>query len=387
MKPARARPLTIVADDLTGACDTGTLFAGRGPVPVTVWPRRAVEAAVRVVDTESRALPPEEAAGRVAAVAGRARAGRWFKKIDSTLRGPIGAEVEALLRATGIATAIVCPAFPAQGRVVLDRVLLVGGVPVADSPIGRDPQFTGSGSSVVEILRAQLDRALAWIPIDQLRAGPEPLAARLGRLAGTTIVADAETDADLDALVDAALAVSPAPLLVGAAGLARALASRLGLLAERAEVPPGGRWLIVAGSRHPATRRQLREARAAGLTVLATAERAADGRPDALGRLVEQAVTALERERWDGVIVTGGETAAALWGALGAERIDLVGAPAPGLALGHLRVPGREPIALLTKAGGFGAPDLLVSLVAAPRVAPAGEEVPVRAAAEGEASL
>jgi uncharacterized protein YgbK (DUF1537 family) len=387
MKPARARPLTIVADDLTGACDTGTLFAGRGPVPVTVWPRRAVEAAVRVVDTESRALPAAEAAGRVAAVAGRARTGSWFKKIDSTLRGPIGAEVDALLRTTGIATAIVCPAFPAQGRVVLDRVLLVGGVPVADTPIGRDPQFAGSGSSVVEILRAQLDRALAWIPIDQLRAGSEPLAARLGRLAGTTIVADAETDGDLDALVDAALAVTPTPLLVGAAGLARALASRLGVLAERVELPAGPRWLIVAGSRHPATRRQLREARAAGLTVLATAERAAESRPDALGRLVEQAVAALERERWDGVIVTGGETAAALWSALGAERIDLVGAPAPGLALGHLRVPGREhPIPLLTKAGGFGAPDLLVSLVAPQRVPSADEVVAVRAAAEGEAS-
>ncbi|HEU4371540.1 MAG TPA: four-carbon acid sugar kinase family protein [Methylomirabilota bacterium] len=362
MKPARARPLTIVADDLTGACDAGTLFAGRAPVPVSVWPRRAAEAAVRVADTESRTVPPDEAAGRVSAVAGRARAGYWFKKIDSTLRGPVGAEVDALLRATGTATALVCPAFPAQGRVVLDRLLLVGGVPVADSPIARDAQFTGGSSSVVEILRAQLDRALAWIPIDQLRAGPEALAARVRRLAGTAIVADAETDADLDALVQAALAVTPMPLLVGSAGLARALAARLGLLAEHAELPSGSRWLIVAGSRHPATRRQIREARAAGLTVLATADRPVENRADVLARLIEQAVAALERERWDLVVVTGGETAAALWAALGAERIDLVGAPAPGLAFGYLRAPGHEALPLLTKAGGFGPPELLVSL-------------------------
>ena len=375
MKPARARPLTIVADDLTGACDTGTLFAGRGPVPVTIWPRRAVEAPVRVVDTETRALPPAEAAGRVAAVAARApRAGHWFKKIDSTLRGPVGPEVDALLRATGTATAIICPAFPAQGRVVLDRLLLVGGVPVADTPLGHDHGFRGGSSSVVEILRAQLDRALAWIPIDQLRAGPEPLAARLTRLAGTAIIPDAETDADLDALVHAALAVTPAPLLVGAAGLARALAARLGLLAERADLPAGPRWLIVAGSRHPATRRQLREARTAGLTVLATPDRTVDHPPDALARLVEQAAAAIARERWDVVMVTGGETAAALWSALGAERIDLAGAPSPGLAFGHLRIPDREqPIPLLTKAGGFGAPDLLVSLAMAPRAVAVGE--------------
>jgi uncharacterized protein YgbK (DUF1537 family) len=362
MRPTRARPLTIVADDLTGACDTGALFAGRGAVPVSVWPRRAVEAVVRVVDTESRVVPPEEAADRVTLVAARARSGFWFKKIDSTLRGPIGPEVDALMRAIGATTAIVCPAFPAQRRVVLDRVLLVGGVPVAETPIARDPQFPGGSSSVVDLLRPRLDRALAWVPIDQLRAGFEALSARLRRLSGTVIVADAETDADLDGLVDAALAVTPAPLLVGAAGLARALAARLGLLGERVELPVGARWLVVAGSLHPATRRQIREARAAGLTVLATPERPTADRADAIARLIEQATAALHREPWDLLVVTGGETAVALWTALGAERLDLLGVPAPGLALGQLRVPGREPLAVLTKAGGFGPPDLLASL-------------------------
>src|SRR6266850_1981408 len=257
MKPTRARPLTIVADDLTGACDTGALFAARAPVPVSIWPRRAAaDAVVRVVDTESRTLSGPDAAERAATVAAGGRARHWFKKIDSTLRGPIGAEVDALMRATGIATAIVCPAFPAQRRVVLDRALLVAGTPVAATPIARDPTFpAGAGSSVVDLLRPQLDRALAWIPIDQLRAGADALAARLRRLAGTAIVA----------------------------------------------------------------------------------------------RLVEQAVAAIERERWDLVVVTGGETAVALWSALGADRMEVAGAPAPGLALGHLRLAGREPQAVLTK--------------------------------------
>jgi D-threonate/D-erythronate kinase len=249
-------------------------------------------------------------------------------------------------------------------------VLLVDGVPVGETPIARDPQFPRGGSSVVDLLRPQLDRALAWIPIDQLRAGAEALAGRVRRLSGTVIVADAETDADLDALIDAALGVTPTPLLAGSAGLARALAARLGVLGERAELPAGSRWLVVAGSLHPATRLQVREARAAGLTVLATPERATTerpergsaGPPDALARLVDQALAALQREAWDLVVVTGGETAVALWSALGAERLDLAGVPAPGLAFGHLRVPGRDPLPVLTKAGGFGPPDLIVSL-------------------------
>ena len=362
MKPTRSRPLTIVADDLTGACDTGALFTARAPVPVSVWPRRPPASAVTVVDTESRTLTAADAAERLTTVATGGRARQWFKKIDSTLRGPIGSEVDALMRATGTASGVLCPALPAQRRVVLDRVLLVDGVPVAETAIGRDPHFPGGSSSVVELLRPQLDRALAWIPIDQLRAGPEALAARVRRLAGAVIIADAETDADLDALAEATLAVTPPPLLVGAAGLARALALRLGLLGERAELPSGGRWLIVAGSAHPATRRQVQEARAAGLTVLATPERRAADRGDAVARLAAQAVAAIERERWDLVVVTGGETAVALWSALGAERLDLIGAPAPGLALGQLRAPGRDPLAVLTKAGGFGPPDLLVTL-------------------------
>jgi uncharacterized protein YgbK (DUF1537 family) len=318
---------------------------------------------VRVVDTESRTLSPADAAERTATVAAGGRARHWFKKIDSTLRGPIGAEVDALMRATGIATANVCPAFPAQRRVVLNRALLVAGTPVANTPIARDPTFpAGNGSSVVDLLRPQLDRALAWIPLDQLRAGTEALTARVRRLAGTAIVAEAETDADLDALVEAALGVTPEPLLVGSAGLGRALAARLGLLGERAELPAGTRWLLVAGSAHPATRRQIKEARAAGLTVLATPERTVADRTEVIGRLVEQAVAAIERERWDLVVVTGGETAVALWSALGADRMEVVGAPAPGLALGHLRLTGREPLTVLTKAGGFGPPDLIVSL-------------------------
>src|SRR5882672_7127943 len=88
-------PVTVIADDLTGACDAGALFAGRAPVPVFVgavapsadWPAAAV-------DTESRGLERAEAAARMrrtaAGLAGR-RDGIVFKKIDSTFRGSIAA--------------------------------------------------------------------------------------------------------------------------------------------------------------------------------------------------------------------------------------------------------------------------------------------------------
>jgi uncharacterized protein YgbK (DUF1537 family) len=356
--------VSILADDLTGACDTGTLFAGKHPVPVAVWPRRPPRALIRVLDTETRAAGGDEAARRVeAAAAGSPAATRWFKKIDSTLRGHIGEEVDALMRATGAAGAVLTPAFPAQGRIVLDRLLLVDGVPVTETPVARDPDFPAPASaSVIDLLRPSCDRPLAWIPIDQVRAGVHALAARLTRLSGTVAVADAEVDEDLGRLVDAVLALPRPPLLVGAAGLARALAQRLGVLAEQVALPSGPRWLIVAGSRHPATRRQIAAARAAGLAVVASPDEEVTDRRAIAVRVADEARRLLERDAFDVVVVTGGATAVALFSALDAERIDLVGAPAPGLAVGYLRAPRWPALPVVTKAGAFGAPDLLVSL-------------------------
>src|SRR5919198_901112 len=140
--------LTIVADDLTGACDAGTLFAGKAPVPVTVWPTAPVAAEVAVVDTESRHLDRAAAAARVSGAAERRPAATsWFKKIDSTLRGHVGAEIAALLDATGATSAVTCPALPSEGRVVLDRVLRVDGA---------------ASAQVVDVIRAESDRPLAW---------------------------------------------------------------------------------------------------------------------------------------------------------------------------------------------------------------------------------
>jgi D-threonate/D-erythronate kinase len=360
--------LAIVADDLTGGCDAGTLFAGRGPVPLVIWPRSLPEAPVGVIDTQSRALVGPEAADRVRTAA-RAAVRRFFKKIDSTLRGRIGAETEALMSGRGSSTALCCPAFPAQGRVVIDGVLTVHGVPVNATPIAADRDFprpapsAPAGAATVDaLLRPQFERPLARLSLEGVRAHPDALAEHLSRLTGQVVLADAETDADLEALAAAALQATPPPLLVGSAGLAGALARCLGLRADRARIPSGRRWLIVAGSRHPAARGQVAAARAAGLTVL-VAPAAEQGDPTSVAKaLAAQARAIVDDGAADLVVATGGETALAVVEAFGAERLDLVGAPGPGLALVHLRGPGRPALPMVTKAGGFGSEELFVSL-------------------------
>ena len=391
--PNPAVAVTLIADDLTGACDAGALFAGRGRVSVIVG-AGAVDPARDVValDTESRAVSPVEARHRMRAAARRLGArlhtGLLFKKIDSTLRGPVGGEVEALQDLSGRRTALVCPAFPEQGRTVVDGLLRVGGTPAHATSVGLDPAYPGGTSDVAEILRRGALRAIRHLPLACVRAGREHLLTTLARAGVGILSADAETDADLDTL--AAAATSPDVVLAGSAGLARAVAAQLGREGPPV-VLPGGAWLIVAGSLHPATRAQLRALEAAGVAgvavddrrepdlaavagalrggrpaFLATVEPAA-GTPSARSRaataLAEAAARLVAQSPPSLVVVTGGDTAYALLMALGADHLELSGSPASGLALADLVVDGAPSLAVLTKAGGFGPPDLFLSLL------------------------
>jgi uncharacterized protein YgbK (DUF1537 family) len=388
--------MTLIADDLTGACDAGALFAGRSPVPVVVDTDRVDPAwRVAVVDTESRGLREAEARARIGAVAarlaGRLRDGRVLKKIDSTLRGAVGAELCALLSATDRSTAVVCSAFPAQRRTVTGGVLYIDGQPVHLSPIGRDPAYAASTSDVADILKnSGANRPVRHLSLGKIREGVHAIQRELAAADGHLIVADAERDADLDAIALAARDC-PAISLAGSAGLARAVASALGEETSPPPLPKGRGWLILVGSLHPVSRAQLqilKSADVAGTRVdgerepdvsapiaaiekgkpafIATSDAVApadDARKATAARLARAAIRVLARTRPDLVVVTGGDTAIALLRHLGAERLELAGAPASGLALGDLIVDGVPALTLLTKAGGFGADDLFPTLL------------------------
>jgi uncharacterized protein YgbK (DUF1537 family) len=390
MAATQSRLVTIIADDLTGACDTGCLFAGPGPVGVVAEPAlSASDRPVIAVDTESRSLAPEEAARVVRSTAERLRprlgGGPVFKKIDSTMRGAVGAELTALLARAPFGAALVCPAFPAHRRIVRHGRLLVDAVPVHESPIGRDPAFRAATSELAALLGG--GAPVVTLDLDDVRAGGEKIAHVLERSRGALVAADAETDADLASLAEAALSV-PGTLAAGSAGLGRALSQALGYAAPFVALPRGPARLVVVGSLHPASRAQLDglegvatvRADAAGHTDPAPAIAAlASGRPavvasvsapaarEAVARHVAQAVAhILAGSRPALVAVTGGDTAYAVLHALRPERFDLLGAPADGLALGRLALAGGREIVLLTKAGGFGAADLFATIVGGP---------------------
>jgi uncharacterized protein YgbK (DUF1537 family) len=385
-----SRVLTIIADDLTGACDTGCLFAGRGPVGVEAPPALAArDRAVVAVDTESRALAAGAAAAALRAMAerlrGRLGAGAVFKKIDSTMRGAVAAELTALLEHGELfSRALVCPAFPAERRVVTHGHLLVGSVPVHESPIGRDPAFRAGTSGLAALLAG--GAPVVPLGLDEVRAGSEKIAHVLEQHPGALVAADGETDADLASLAAACLAV-PGTLAAGSAGLGSALSRALGLAGPAVALPPGTARLVVVGSLHPASRAQLDALARAGLAVVRADGRGhedpepamaalAAGRPAVMAsaatpvsreavafHLARATAAIVERARPDLVAVTGGDTAYALIQALRPRSFDLLGAPADGLALGRLVLDGGRALSLLTKAGGFGSADLFATIL------------------------
>jgi len=382
--------VTIIADDLTGACDTGALYAGRGPVGVFVAPELpGPDWQAAVVDTETRTLPATQAARTVrqmAAVMHERLAGRdVFKKIDSTCRGPIAAELDALVESMGVQAALVCPAFPAQGRTVVKGHLSVHGVPAHESAVGHDPDYPGATSSLVDILSKGSSLTVSHLPLEEVRGPRNRLWRTVGERRGL-VAADAETDADLDALAGAARGHAQV-FLAGSAGLARAAAAAAGQVTSAVPLPKPGAWLVVAGSRHPATRAQLDVLEAAGImgvklddgsepdsarvigeivagrpAFVASGDTPLEDRVQMAERLAALVRVILAKTEPSLLVLTGGETAIAVMRALHARRLELDGAPAQGLALGHLIADDCLPLPVLTKAGGFGAPGLLAAL-------------------------
>src|SRR5262249_27546913 len=101
-----------------------------------------------------------------------------------------------------------------------------------------------------------------------------------------------------------------------------------------------------------------------GATAFIASSDAFDGPRDEVATRLAAVASAVLAEVGPALLVlTGGDTALAVSRALGARRLELDGAPASGLALGRLVRDGRPPLTVLTKAGGFGAPDPLASLV------------------------
>ena len=401
--------LALIADDLTGAADGGVQFAKRGFSTVMLVDHGSVsDAEVVIVDTESRADPPETARAKVhAAASSLPPVELIYKKIDSMLRGNVGTELEAIMEARHIARSVVAPAFPATGRTTVGGQQLLNGQPLEETAFAQDPLCPIADSYIPALLGRQMRREVGLIELALVREGVEVLTKAMRGRGEAVLVVDATTEEDLRTVAHAAAKADLAHLTCGSAGLADAVAEVM-LLGHVASATPkmaeavgaDAPVLVVAASRTPLTGLQLsRAAQEMGLAVLPvdTEGLAADvsaeicrlvaqageclsaGRSVALSAvdspyvvglscslaeaLGEMAARLVSRHMLAGLVLTGGDVALAVCRALGATALSLIEEVAPGIPLGRIRGGPQAGLPLVTKAGGFGQEEAIVTAI------------------------
>ncbi len=346
----------ILADDLTGALDSAVAFAAPALGVGVTWRRDAEPGPRMAVDLATMEGAEVEAIGRHAALAPwLAGASLSFKKIDSLLRGHVAAEIGACLANADYERVIVAPAFPFQGRV---------------TRAGRQWRLRPE-----MIVGPDLTRRLA-------ASAALPGAAPPGRI----VIYDAETDRDLDRIVETEVAVSTSILWIGTGGLAGALARHL-RMPEPVTAKLSAPFVGLIGTDQETTAAQVRrfaakipdghilveqDVRSARKRLIA---RMARGQPSVVGvktsgdrrtatRDIEEAFAAL----LDGLpppgalFVTGGETLRALCERLGVESLVVNAAIEPGLPVSRMGGGSFDGVATISKSGAFGDADLLLRL-------------------------
>ena len=225
--------ILVIADDFTGANDAGMVLAQQGSVVdvlLHAHDKSESVAEVRILNSDSRALPSLEAYERISSMMVSAlekhRPDWVIKKIDSTLRGNPGMETQAMMHVADIGITLVAPALPAAGRIVRDGKCLVNGKELTETEFASDPKTPVCSADVREIFQSQSDIPCWHISLETLRSGA--LADKIADIsAPAMIIIDSETDADLDRVINTALRLKSKPLLVGSAGLCDALARTL----------------------------------------------------------------------------------------------------------------------------------------------------------------
>jgi len=258
----------VVADDTTGANDIGAMFAKHGYVTqIATWQdgNALIDpcAEIVVIDTDSRLDPRTLAYDKVfAATRQLVTLGctTLHKKTCSVFRGNIGAEFDAMLDAARGEFCVVSLAFPKNGRQTCHGIHTLNGRRLEDSPFVDDPVHPTRESDLVKILRAQTQRRVGLVTLEEVRSGTASLRAALAarRADCDYCIVDAVDQADLTAL---AAVVHDFPFLAGSSALAEELPKfwpRRGprdLLAGRSFADPHG-VLIVSGSLTPQTKVQ-----------------------------------------------------------------------------------------------------------------------------------
>ena len=404
----KEKRLSIIADDLTGAMDSSGYFATMGLSTVVVLdhnPSRIAD--VIVISTDSRGDDPETASNKVRKLASELKDDIVYKKIDSTLRGNISAELMAAMNSLSCEKVIVAPAFPAVGRTTLNGMLMVNNTPVSETQFANDPTNPVTESHIPRMLEQSIGHPVGTVSLESINAGAESLYHEFSSRPEKVLVCDAVEQANLHTIASASAMAETNWLLCGSAGLARELGnfpikkSKAKSLKVSANEPSGAALLAV-GSRHQVSATQLRKMQnelnihvldvKIGLPadiqsyttemdhiLLDAIDLLRQGKSVAVTTTFSQYIPALKRsvsgiladlvadilslQDIAGLFLCGGDTALELCRRLGIGAIQVQGEVETGVPAGKFSDSHGNYTRLVTKAGGFGSEDAIIKAI------------------------
>lgn len=381
------KKILILADDMTGACDTVLPFCQQLPEASVVVNYSSGVASLLPINDYS-VLSINLACRHMAAETIDDRVRQLFKsfadtkqdlpqiylKMDSTVRGNWPAMVKSVYEATA-QPVLVCPAYPSAGRTTRDGIHRLHGEAISQTVVGRDPQAPVTTSHLPTLIMAtglahvHLDVALLDKPVEDIQQAVD------WYLAGgvACIMSDAVTDSHLEKL--AALIVHHQLLPCGSAGLAHAITAMKGesifSKAVLPKLPVDTEAMVVSGSQTPLTAEQIQQLQSENLPNVdihhsVGQHSSAEIWQAALEKDIhekQQSLSANDESLW---LFCGGETAAIGLQAMGLPHLKLVGQVAVNMALLHATqgVRGRHHnYWVVLKSGNFGEASVLVDVL------------------------
>lgn len=259
----------VIADDLTGANATGVLLKKMNYKAYTVMNTERIELTTLedcdcvLYPTDSRGVEPQIAYNRVHNVCSLLKNDSvkvYAKRIDSTLRGNLGSETDAMLDCLGDDyVAIVAPCFPSSGRIVIGGYMLVNGLPLHKTDIAIDPKTPVKISEAAVLFEQQSKYKVSSILMKDLMHGKHYLADMMNRYVeegSRILVLDCVTQEDLDLIADAVITSKLKTVAVDPGVFTATLSRKLIKPAEKKEKD---KILAVVGSVNPNTKMQMEE--------------------------------------------------------------------------------------------------------------------------------
>lgn len=400
--------ILIIADDFTGALDTGVKFAEAGAKTkvMTKWDSSFPDdpSDVLVLCVPTRHDSPLDAYRRVRKIVEIAdgRVGCIFKKTDSALRGNVGAELAAVVEGCrGAHNLYFIPALPSMKRFTSGGVHYIDGVTVRESVFGRDPFEPVTESYIPELMKQQCSARIKSIwAEDAIKETPHCDKRAI-------LVYDCESAEDMKAEVNTLCRNGIPPLLAGCSGLAQELAAYMGFENNIEAPKKAGTLVVVCGSVNPISSKQMKYAEengfsrihltgaqllddeakfgpmAQGLVMISSAgngividtlnakkgllEESDEEQREELRKKISGRAGMLIRDMCDAgldsrLLIVGGDTLLAFANAIDCHEYYPVCEVESGVVLFRVNYRGKD-YEIISKSGGFGDEDLLVKIV------------------------